>query len=112
MRSALPRLLEGATSDVMPIFERIRRDARHCDLKILSQTNPASRVFPYWSMAYVATPHGHGRHPLAHFEFEAALADGALPQAEQLLNCLRQIVVTKSEPVGLTRQPQLLARGR
>ena len=93
------QVLEGATSDAMPIFERIRRDARHCDLKVLSQTNPTSRVFPYWSMAYVGTPHGHGRHPLAHFAFEAALTDGASPQAEQLLSCLRQIVVRKSEPV-------------
>jgi hypothetical protein len=93
------QVLEGATSDVMPIFERIRRDERHCDMKILSHTNPERRVFPYWSMAYVGTPHGHGRHPLAHFAFEAALTDGALPQAEQLLSCLRQIIVKKSEPV-------------
>jgi len=93
------QVLEGAVSDVMPIFERIRRDGRHCDLRILSQVNPARRVFPHWSMAYVGTPHGHGHHPLAHFAFEAALTDGASPQAEQLLSCLRQIVVKKSEPV-------------
>jgi hypothetical protein len=50
-------------------------------------------------MAYVGTPHAHSRHPLAHFAFEAALTDGALPQAEQLLSCLREIVMMKSEPV-------------
>lgn len=94
------QVLEGVTSDVMPIFERIRRDTRHCDLKILSRTSPAHRMFPYWSMAYVGTPHGHGRHPLAHFAFEAALTDGALPQAEQLLDCLRQIVVKKRAPLA------------
>jgi hypothetical protein len=94
------QVLEGVDSDVMPIFERIRRDPRHGDLRVLSRMQSARRVFPYWSMAYVGTPHGHGRHPLAHFEFEAALTNGALPQATQLLECPRQIVVAKSEPVA------------
>jgi hypothetical protein len=97
---AFAQVLEGESADVMPIFEKIRRDPRHGDLKILSQINPKHLVFPSWSMAYVGvdTPRNHSRrHPLAHFDFEAALTHGASPQAEQLLTCLRQVIVAKSK---------------
>jgi len=39
------QVLEGATLDVMPIFERIRRDARHGDLRVLLQTIPRAGCF-------------------------------------------------------------------
>jgi Sensors of blue-light using FAD len=87
------QVLEGATYDVMSIFDRIRQDKRHYDLRILSQTNTPSRVFPTWSMAYVGRQHGDGRHPLADFNFEAALTEGASHQAAELLKCLRKITV-------------------
>jgi hypothetical protein len=37
---------------------------------------------------------------LAHFDFEAAITEGAAPQAKLLLNSLRQIVVAKSMPTA------------
>jgi hypothetical protein len=91
------QVLEGAADDLMPVIERIRRDRRHADVKILAQNQPANRMFASWSMAFAERPGGHERHPLAHFSFEAALIDGAAPEAEQLLDTLRRIVMVQSK---------------
>jgi hypothetical protein len=89
--SCFAQVLEGYADDLRPIFDRIRRDPRHSDIKILSSTEPTRRLFPHWSMAYVDTPYDDGCHPLAHFAFEAALTNGAEPEAEQLLHAMRQL---------------------
>jgi hypothetical protein len=90
-QNCFAQVLEGDAEDLRPIFDRIRRDPRHSDIKILRCTEPTRRLFSHWSMAYVDTPHNDGRHPLAHFAFEAALTHGAEPEAEQLLNAMRQL---------------------
>jgi len=95
--SCFAQVLEGDDGDLGPFYEKIRRDPRHTDVKILAQSNPARRLFPSWSMAYVDSPSGHGRHPLTHFSFEAALTHGAAPEAQLLLNALRQLVVAKTK---------------
>jgi hypothetical protein len=84
-------VLEGYADDLRPIFDRIRRDRRHSDIKVLASTEPARRLFSHWSMAYVDSPLDDGRHPLAHFAFEAALTNGAEPEAMQLLNAMQQL---------------------
>jgi Sensors of blue-light using FAD len=89
--SCFAQVLEGYADDLMPIFDRIRRDPRHCDIKILAKSEPARRLFPHWSMAYVDTAFSDGRHPLAHFAFEAALTNGAEPEAQQLLDAMRRL---------------------
>jgi len=95
--SCFAQVLEGAEDDLAPLYQKIRRDPRHTDVKTLVQDNPPQRLFPSWSMAYVDSPSGHGRHPLAHFSFEAALTHGAAPEAQLLLNALRQVVVAKTK---------------
>lgn len=95
--SCFAQVLEGAVADVAPIFERIRRDPRHCDVRILAQSQAPRRLFPTWSMAYVEPEYGDGRHPLAHFSFEAALINGAGHEARQLLESLRQVVTANTE---------------
>jgi hypothetical protein len=85
------QVLEGYADDLRPIFDRIRRDRRHTDIKILTSTEASRRLFSLWSMAYVDTPDDDGRHPLAHFAFEAALINGAEPEAEQLLHTMGQL---------------------
>jgi hypothetical protein len=90
------QVLEGDAARLAPLLGRIRRDPRHSDIKILEQTETAQRLFPHWSMAYVDTPDDNGRHPLAHFAFEAALITGAEPEAEQLLDSMRR--VTRDRP--------------
>jgi hypothetical protein len=87
------QVLEGSKSDVVRIFGKISRDPRHCDLGILQQTAAATRLFPTWSMAYAETLDHQGRHPLAHFQFEPALNNGAQPEAQKLLAVLRRTVV-------------------
>ena len=94
------QVLEGSLEDLAPVFARIRHDPRHTDLKILEQTSPESRAFSRWSMAFVDTPDSGGDHPLAHFSFEAALADGAGPEAEQVLHALRRLVIAKSKVIA------------
>jgi hypothetical protein len=79
-----------------PIFARIRNDSRHRDLKVLQQTKATQRLFPIWSMAYADTPDHHGRR-LAHFAFESALTDGALPDAHQMLDTLCRTVMAGSK---------------
>jgi hypothetical protein len=95
--SCFAQVLEGGEDQLAPIYEKIRRDPRHTDVKMLVQDNPTQRLFPSWSMAYVDTPSGHGRHPLAHFSFEAALTNGAAPEAQLLLNALRQVIVATTK---------------
>jgi hypothetical protein len=87
------QVLEGADDDLAPLYEKIRCDPRHTDVKMLMQDNPTRRLFSSWSMAYVGTASGHRRHPLAHFPSEAAPTHGAAPEALLLLDALRQVVV-------------------
>jgi hypothetical protein len=90
--------LEGSVNDLAPVFERIRGDSRHSNMKILEHVQVERRLFPTWSMGYVSTPTGQERHPLAHFAFEAALTEGAAPEAEQLLRILRLNIMALSQP--------------
>jgi hypothetical protein len=86
------QVLEGGKSEVLQIFGKISRDPRHRALRILQQTTPATRLFPTWSMAYAETLDHQGRHPLAHFQFEPALNNDSLPEAQKLLDVLRRTV--------------------
>lgn len=92
------QVLEGATADLAPIFERIRRDPRHCNLRILEQTRATQRLFPHWSMAYADSPDDLRQHPLAHFSFEAALTTGAAPQARKMLDALQRFITERNVP--------------
>ncbi len=94
--SCFAQVLEGALDELGPVIARIRADPRHTDLKILEYCSPESRLFPNWSMAYVDTPEGDGRHPLAHFSFEKALTDGASAEAARVLEALSRVVIAKS----------------
>jgi hypothetical protein len=102
------QVLEGAPGDLLPLFERICRDARHEKVKVLVRAETANRMFPHWSMAYVEPASGGGRHPLAHFSFEAALTDGAAPEAEQLLEALRQLTRKMASPFPAKNQQHSL----
>jgi hypothetical protein len=94
------QVLEGSPDDLALIFGRIRQDPRHCDVKILVQAPAEKRLFPSWSMAFAKGSAGQNDHPLAHFAFEAALTDGATPEAETLLGALLKVVTqTRPAPV-------------
>src|SRR5476651_1861320 len=87
------QVLEGSMDDLTRVFGQIRSDPRHRDLRILQQVATKERLFPTWSMAYVGTQDAQTRHPLAHFEFESALTNGALPEAQKLLDALCRTVL-------------------
>jgi hypothetical protein len=93
------QVIEGPAKELERIFQRIRRDPRHCDVTVLERRETGSRSFPTWSMAYVAAPDSDGRHPLAHFSFEPALTQGAGFEAAKLLDHLRRLVSESDEPV-------------
>ena len=44
------QLLEGELAEVMELFERIRCDERHTDVRCLLVKNVARRLFPEWGM--------------------------------------------------------------
>ena len=46
------QVLEGEKKDVMNTFEKIRKDARHTNIKILLEGEVDNRTFPNWEMAY------------------------------------------------------------
>jgi hypothetical protein len=95
-QSYFAQVLEGAADDLAPLIEHIQRDARHSHFHVLERREIVTRSFPRWSMAYVAKSDGTMGHPLAHFEFEAALTDGATPEAKKLLRALRRVVAGRA----------------
>lgn len=46
------QVLEGTHSKVRAAFERIRQDARHGNITVLSEEEVPERHFPGWSMGY------------------------------------------------------------
>ena len=46
--------LEGGAKDVLDLFERIKVDDRHYEVKLLSNGNIYSREFDTWSMAFLS----------------------------------------------------------
>lgn len=46
------QLLEGDRADVDALYEKIKRDDRHADAKILVQEATAQRLFPMWAMRH------------------------------------------------------------
>ncbi|VXB22375.1 BLUF domain-containing protein [Maribacter litoralis] len=46
--------LEGGSKDVLYLFERIKVDDRHYEVKLLSNGNIYSREFDTWSMAFLS----------------------------------------------------------
>ena len=44
--------LEGSADDLNALVERIRKDKRHKNFRVLSEGDIAERLFSHWSMAY------------------------------------------------------------
>lgn len=49
------QLLEGELSDIVLLYDRIRLDARHCDVQCLICKNVTKRLFPKWGMRLMET---------------------------------------------------------
>ena len=48
------QLLEGPKSNVLLVYEKIKKDPRHYDLEILTRKINSNRFFPKWSMALLS----------------------------------------------------------
>ncbi|UWX56224.1 BLUF domain-containing protein [Maribacter litopenaei] len=48
------QLLEGPKSNVLRIYDKIKKDARHYDLEVLTRKINSNRFFPKWSMALLS----------------------------------------------------------
>lgn len=49
------QLLEGDEQDVRELFDIIKQDARHQDVKILFETNSSNRAMPSWVMGFASS---------------------------------------------------------
>lgn len=49
------QMLEGEKKDVEFIYEKIKKDERHFDVRILSSGPSVQRYFPHWRMALEVT---------------------------------------------------------
>jgi Sensors of blue-light using FAD len=47
------QILEGGEPDVLNIFESIKRDPRHSEIKLLAADHVPVRRFTRWDMAYI-----------------------------------------------------------
>ncbi|MDC6405913.1 MULTISPECIES: BLUF domain-containing protein [Maribacter] len=48
------QLLEGPKSNVLQVFDKIKKDPRHYDLEVLTRKINSHRFFPNWSMALLS----------------------------------------------------------
>ncbi len=48
------QVLEGAETDLRPLFTSIQKDPRHSDVEVLYEGPADERIFAHWSMAKVA----------------------------------------------------------
>ena len=48
------QVLEGEKDDVDDLMESIRRDTRHCNIKVFHEEEIERRAFPTWRMAYLS----------------------------------------------------------
>jgi hypothetical protein len=83
--------LEGPLPAVERIFEKIQRDARHCDVTVLHSGESDQRDFPSWSMALAGSAVDDG-YTLPETALETALAN-ASSAGERVLALLRDLVV-------------------
>ena len=49
------QVLEGSSSNVEHVFERIQQDDRHSEVHVLSFTPANGRAFESWSMSFAGT---------------------------------------------------------
>lgn len=50
------QLLEGEEENVKALYQKIEKDQRHRDSKILLEYTDQSRIFPQWYMGMIAEP--------------------------------------------------------
>jgi hypothetical protein len=85
------QVLEGAETEVVPLYARILQDGRHRDCVIISVQLIRTRLFPNWSMGHDQPNSRVG----SRYKRVAGLSDGTddLAAAQRLLDDLFKIVM-------------------
>ena len=83
------QLLEGPEANVRACYERIEKDPRHTDLKILGEITSSARLFPNWSMGHVPTEKVTTSSKDLLYILEMARQGGSYNTAENLQTILR-----------------------
>jgi hypothetical protein len=55
------QMLEGPRDAVLPLYERIAADPRHCDTVLEFSEGATQRLFPDWQMGFAVVPNIRGR---------------------------------------------------
>ena len=93
--------LEGSADDVNQAFQRISRDARHADVKLLSYERVPTRVFADWPMGYVAlTPAIETSMKELNIDGVDAVLSLSAAQGGQLLAALKPLAARVDLPAG------------
>ncbi len=95
------QVLEGQLPNIEPVFERIQRDERHDDIRIVDCAAPPRRAFAEWAMGYEQAPEdsalaraisfdpslgGSAPHPADLVSLIRGLIDGRAPRVAELAN--------------------------
>lgn len=50
------QVLEGPDILVKLLFQKIKRDPRHRNVRLMSESQVSGRLFPHWNMSYLMVP--------------------------------------------------------
>ena len=79
------QVIEGQEKDVQETFEKIQKDTRHADLKVLSEYFCATRSLGYWNMKVISKFNDSHRQSM--FQW-SALADARMDDINRRIRCL------------------------
>jgi Sensors of blue-light using FAD len=86
------QVLEGEEAEVRSLFARIRSDARHDGVELLSAGRADERIFVHWSMARVAVDDSYIPLIAQISEVSPAESGGSTPEKSRLLDVMRAAV--------------------
>lgn len=73
------QLIEGYKSDILKLYEAIKKDPRHTNVQLIYTGHKTKRTFKNWSMAYVTNP-ASGSETLMDGNFTYAKLDAVLDE--------------------------------
>ena len=90
------QFLEGQRRDIGELLDRLRRDPRHRDIRILRQGTLPERLFPDWSMAFKNLAGLRSSQVPGYSErLQAHYVNGSRRDPEQLLvEMFREVLIT------------------
>ena len=104
--------LEGKRKDVNERYEKIVKDPRHRDVELLVVHPVGRRLFPDWSMKYVAVEtrisdllKKHGKSAFKPYEFNEAFCEELIQCFVEQADASNQEDMQASSPNRINRQP-------